>query len=455
MTETRTEKDRMLHHFLKHESEEMVMIDTFLRAICQFYNSRKFFYYVVPLVGSLLVGCASDLDQDKELAPQKASLKPGTTTVPTLQPGDTFSDCENCPIMVLIPSGTLQMGTPPGRIVGHEDESPQHLVRIAKPFAVSIYEVTFAEWDNCVADGGCNLYRPNDRRWGRGTRPLMNVSWDDASSFVSWLRRRAGFPYRLLSEAEWEYVARAGSQTKYHWGDRYNRYLVVRGYTTQPVGSYPPNDFGLYDVHGNVWEWTMDCWNSSYYGAPADGSAWLTGDCGRRVIRGGSWYMEAWYVRSAFRSSNLTGVRDSSIGFRIARDLLLLVADAKADELFVAHSRDTPSRLWADLDATVEETQRDGRVSIFKIHKHRRVVGAADGRFFNCTVLLLAKQRGYVNFSNAEPIDGRHVVIFLKEHDEDVQGLIDSEYREYEFFERVDAEGFALLEQLCVTATSQ
>ena len=135
--------------------------------------------------------------------------------------------------------------------------------------------------------------------------------------------------------------------------------------------------------------------------------------------------------------------------------LLLLIADAKGDELFVAHSRDNPSPLWADLDATVEETQRDGRVSIFKVHRHRRVVGAADGRFFICTVLLLAKQRGYVNFSNAEPIDGRSVVIFLKEHDEDVQGLIDSEYREYEFFERVDAEGFALLEQLCVTATSQ
>ncbi len=134
--------------------------------------------------------------------------------------------------------------------------------------------------------------------------------------------------------------------------------------------------------------------------------------------------------------------------------LLLLVADAKGDELFVANSRDNPSRLWAGLDATVEETQRDGRVSIFKVH--RRGGGeAAAGRFFICTVLLLAKQRGYVSYSNAKPIDGRSVVIFLKEHDEDILALIDSGYREYEFFERVGAEGWATLEKLCAAAGTQ
>jgi hypothetical protein len=132
----------------------------------------------------------------------------------------------------------------------------------------------------------------------------------------------------------------------------------------------------------------------------------------------------------------------------------LLVADAKGDELFVAHAQENPNRLWAGLDATVEETQRDGRVSIFKVH--RRGGGeAAAGRFFICTVLLLAKQRGYVSYSNAKPIAGRSVVIFLKKHDEDIHSLIDSGYREYEFFERIGAEGFAMLEQLCAAAAKQ
>lgn len=135
--------------------------------------------------------------------------------------------------------------------------------------------------------------------------------------------------------------------------------------------------------------------------------------------------------------------------------LLLLVAGAKGDELFVANSRDNPSRLWAGLDATVEETQRDGRVSIFRVHDGGGSGVGAAGRFFVCTVLLLAKQRGYVSYSNAKPIDGRSVVIFLKEHDEDIQALIDSGYREYEFFERVGAEGWATLEKLCAAAGTQ
>ena len=177
--------------------------------------------------------------------------------------------------------------------------------------------------------GGCNGYRPDDRGWGRGRRPVINVSWEDAQAYVRWLSRETGQGYRLLSEAEWEYVARAGSRTAYHWGGDIgrNRANCRRcgsrwdDKRTAPAGSFAANEFGLHDVHGNVWEWVEDCWNASYRGAPEDGSAWESGDCRLRVMRGGSWDYRPSYLRSALRIRSSAANRNFQLGFRVARTL--------------------------------------------------------------------------------------------------------------------------------------
>ena len=241
-------------------------------------------------------------------------------------PGSIFRDCDQCPEMVVVPAGRFRMGDLAGD--GKDRERPVHDVKIAEPFAVGKYEVTFAEWDACVAGGGCT-HQPNDRGWGRGTRPVINVSWDDAQEYVRWLSRETGRTYRLLSEAEWEYVARAGSTTKYPWGDDIgtnkancdgcgSRWDDKR---TAPVGSFEPNAFGLFDTAGNVWEWVEDCWNENYNGAPGDGSAWTSRNCNRPVLRGGSWGDYPWGIRSANRNRNDAGIRDNYLGFRVARTL--------------------------------------------------------------------------------------------------------------------------------------
>ena len=200
-------------------------------------------------------------------------------------------------------------------------------VRIDYRFAVGVYEVTFAEWYACLDAGGCGNHVPDDMRWGRGNRPVINVSWEDAQSYVSWLSARTGKTYRLLSESEWEYVARAGTETAYSWGDSIgvnrancdgcgSQWDDVK---TAPVGSFEANGWGVYDMHGNVWEWVQDCWNDNYEGAPTDGSVWDSETCDRRVLRGGSWVFYPRALRSAFRARNSTGFRDSNIGFRVAR----------------------------------------------------------------------------------------------------------------------------------------
>ena len=268
-----------------------------------------------------------------------ANIKgPGGRTAAGLifTPGKSFSDCAECPEMVVVPAGSFTMGSPASEEGRYDDEGPQHRVTISQPFAVGRYEVTFSEWDACVSAGGCNRHRPDDEGCGRGRRPVMNVSWDDAKSYVSWLSRKTGKRYRLLTEAEWEYAARAGTTGPFHFGntistDRANydgnytygpgRKGVYREKTV-PVGSFPANRFGLHDVHGNVWEWVEDCWHDSYAGAPSDGSAWTTGgECSDRVLRGGSWIHSPRYLRSAFRVGYGTGVRYDVNGFRVARTL--------------------------------------------------------------------------------------------------------------------------------------
>ena len=225
-----------------------------------------------------------------------------------------------------IPTGSFRMGNIQGG--GDSDEKPVHRVRI-KAFLLGKTEVTFAQWDACVAAGGCSR-KPSDEGWGRGNRPVMRVSWKDITEqFIPWLNKTTGKRYRLPTEAEWEYAARAGSETKYSWGNSIGRNKANcdgcgsrwDDSKTAPVASFATNGFGLYDMHGNVWEWTQDCWNSSYRGAPSDGSAWLSGNCSRRVLRGGSWNNYPNNLRSANRNWDTTVIRYYYSGFRLARTL--------------------------------------------------------------------------------------------------------------------------------------
>ena len=226
--------------------------------------------------------------------PQAPPATPVVGTFPqtaSRRPGEVFRDCGECPEMVVIPAGEFMMGSPDSEPGRDADEGPLRRVRIGYPLAVGKFEVTFAEWDACVSAGGCN-HRPNDKGWGRGSRPVVVVNWGDAQAYVKWLSRTTGQRYRLLSESEWEYAARAGTTTPLHTGSRITTAQAnFSGNQTVPVGRFGANLFGLHDMHGNVWEWVEDCWNRSYAGAPSDGSAWRSGECSRRVLRGGSWVL--------------------------------------------------------------------------------------------------------------------------------------------------------------------
>ena len=240
---------------------------------------------------------------------------------------DPFKDGTLGPEMVVIPSGSFMMGSPENEPDRNSAESPQHRVRIANSFALGKYELTFAEYDQFAEATGRK--KPDDEGWGRGNRPVINVNWKDAQAYLKWLSEETGKRYRLPSEAEWEYAARAGTTTKYSWGNEVgqNRAHCNRcgsewdNKKTALVGSFEPNPFGLYDIHGNVYEWVEDCMNDSYHNAPVDGKAWLTGVCKWRVIRGGAWLFKAQALRSAHRNAGDIGARDNGIGFRIAREL--------------------------------------------------------------------------------------------------------------------------------------
>jgi formylglycine-generating enzyme required for sulfatase activity len=235
------------------------------------------------------------------------------------RPGREFRDCTDvCPVMVGLPAGEFTMGWN-----DYDGENPQHSVKIAEPFAVGKFEVTFLEWEACVAGGGCKRYRtPSDRGWGKGRRPVIDVSWHDTKEYVAWLSRKTGKTYRLLSEAEWEYAARAGTTTRYAFGDTIGKKQArYQADNTAEVGSFPANKFGLHDMHGNVWEWVEDNWHPGYQGAPADGSVWPGGDVSQRVLRGGAWDSSPDVLRSAYRHRHLFILRASNVGFRVARTL--------------------------------------------------------------------------------------------------------------------------------------
>jgi formylglycine-generating enzyme required for sulfatase activity len=268
--------------------------------------------------------------QRNETSETVASARPLTAAQErAVKPGDSFKEGTLCPEMIVLPAGRFLMGSAAGQ--GHESEYPQHEVTIAKPFAVGKFAVTFDEWDACAAAGGCRS-DVSDSDWGRGRRPAIAVDWDDAQAYVKWLSGVTGKLYRLLSEAEYEYAARAGSQTKYPWGDdvKLNGTSMANcegcgshwdNGQTAPVGSFAPNAFGLHDMVGNVWAWTEDCWNESYRGAPTDGSTWTSGDCSQRVNRGGCWNFPPVNLRSARRIGVGTNTRVSFFGFRVARTL--------------------------------------------------------------------------------------------------------------------------------------
>ena len=248
-----------------------------------------------------------------------------------LKAKDGFKDCSDCPEMVVVPLGSFMMGSN-----DYDGEKPVHKVTIATPFAAAKFDVTFAEWDACVASGGCK-HKPEDQGWGRGNRPVINVSWDDATKeYLPWLSRKTGKTYRLLTEAEWEYAARgvtnaSAVHTTYSWGNDIGKNQANcddcgsqwDGKQTAPVGSFKPNAFGLYDMHGNVWQWVQDCWHDKYQGAPTDDSAWETSctESSGRVLRGGSWYNYPRYLRAASRDRYTTDHRYYGFGFRLARTL--------------------------------------------------------------------------------------------------------------------------------------
>jgi formylglycine-generating enzyme required for sulfatase activity len=278
-----------------------------------------------------------------------------------LRPGDTFRECDVCPEMVVIPAGTFTMGSPDTEIGRYDDEGPQHRVTISRPFAVGKFTVSVDEFSHFVDatgyDTGPMCYSRLNGDWknkkgvswkhpdyAQGTRnPAMCLNWDDSHAYARWLSEKTNATYRLLTEAEWEYAVRANSTTPYFFGTdatkvcqygnvadraakkRYPNWSVIAcndgSVFTSAAGTYQPNAFGLHDMIGNAWQWLEDCWNPSYAHAPADGSADLSGECSRHVLRGGSWDSNETMVRSANRRRNFPTLRNFNDGLRVARPL--------------------------------------------------------------------------------------------------------------------------------------
>jgi len=282
------------------------------------------------------------------LAAVSTSVSGQTAPAGLPTPGTVFRDCADiCPEMVAIPPGSFTMGSSASEARHTAFEEPQHLVTIGYSFAVGKFDVTRTEYAAFVAatgykakdDDGCWVYdgesgeskKSSSASWQSPgfdqtiNDPVVCVSWDDASAYVAWLSQKTGHVYRLLSESEWEYAARAGTTTAYWWGDSVGTNMANcdgcgskwDDRQTSPSGSFQANPFGLYDMNGNVWQWTADCFNNSYDGAPKDGSSWESGLCNRRILRSGGW--AASDFRAAYRTRNTSDARDSDFGFRVAR----------------------------------------------------------------------------------------------------------------------------------------
>lgn len=238
--------------------------------------------------------------------------------------GKPFKECAECPEMVVIPPGNYTMGRDDGKSV----ETPAVPVAVLKSFAMSRYEITWDEWLACVEAGTCTQV-PDDHEWGRGQQPIMNITWQDANDYAGFLTEKTGQAYRLPTEAEWEYAARAGTETHFFWGDTAGTYNANcrkcgtpwDGKGNAPVGTFKPNPFGLHDMNGNVWEWMQDCWNPTHDGAPTIARARTDGDCERRVIRSGSWYYIPRLMAATYRDRHPANLFSYNIGIRVVRDL--------------------------------------------------------------------------------------------------------------------------------------
>ncbi len=249
-------------------------------------------------------------------------------TIRAKLPGLRFKDCRDCPQMLVVNGGMFDMGSPDSEPGRWDNEGPVHSVALPT-YAIGVYEVSFDDWAACVGDGGCDGYEPNDHAWGRGQRPVINISWHEAVAFTDWLSAETGVRYRLATGAEWEYAARAGSSTAFPWGDdvgdgravcrdcgtHWDRFKTAKG------DALEPNAFGLHHTVGNVWEWVDDCYADDFEQTPVDGSAMASGHCDLRVIRGGTYISDVRDVRSASRFFAESGKQSKRIGFRVARDL--------------------------------------------------------------------------------------------------------------------------------------
>ncbi len=244
------------------------------------------------------------------------------------EPGEVFrdrlADGSPGPQMVWLPAGEFRMGDLDGK--GDPDEGPVRRVRLARPVAIGLHEVTFDEYERYCRDSGTPV--PDDSGFGRGSRPVVNVAWQDAVAYGVWLSEQTGRRYRLPTEAEWEYAARGGTSSRFWWGDGPARGRANcagcgspwDSESTAPVGRTAPNPFGLFDVLGNVWEWVADCYNNSYRGVPDDGTAHVYRSCGQMVVRGGSWILPAREMRASNRWRWYPVLRSDEVGFRIARE---------------------------------------------------------------------------------------------------------------------------------------
>jgi formylglycine-generating enzyme required for sulfatase activity len=259
-----------------------------------------------------------------------------------LEPGTEFRDCDTCPVMMVIPEGHFMMGPPPTSFGRFHHEGFLRSVTFEKPFALGKYEVTFDEWDACVREGKCD--KVDDEGMGRGRRPVINVNFRQALGYTKWLAQKTGKPYRLPSEAEWEYAGRAGGaltrllgippEQVCAYGNLYDltgkKKLAYdwehvpcddRHAEVAPVGSFKPNRFGLHDMLGNVWEWTMDCENPRWRVNPGDGSPWLYDNCMHRAYRGGSWLEFPPVFLWQSNRYKYVNARQRDLGFRVARTL--------------------------------------------------------------------------------------------------------------------------------------
>jgi formylglycine-generating enzyme required for sulfatase activity len=273
--------------------------------------------FVLLAIGAILVfkGTGGSVSVSQPKAPEVVAPL-SAQQERTLASGDPFQECFSCPVMVAIPAGNFMMGTD-SDLDRESVELPVHQVTV-KRFAAARYAVTYDEWDACASEGACEYKKTV---WDRGRQPVVNVTWWETRPYVQWLSAKTKMNYRLLSEAEREYATRAGTTTAFWWGKSISTADAnYNGSRTVSVQSFKPNPFGLYQVHGNVWEWVEDCWFDNYQRAPSDGSA-VGGGCSNHTLRGGSWTEDARRLRSASRRGYASNQSATDIGFRVARSL--------------------------------------------------------------------------------------------------------------------------------------